>query len=49
MDKEDFEKQITVRVTEEMHDKLNDLSDRRGVSVAEIVRDVLHAYLIRQF
>lgn len=48
MDKENYTQQITVRVTEEMHDKLNDLSDRRDTTVAQIIRDVLHAYLIRQ-
>lgn len=42
------DKRVSFRLTDEMRRQLDELSDRRGVSVAELIRNVLHAYLIRQ-
>lgn len=42
------EERITFRTTAQMCRELTQLSDRQGVSVAEIIREVLRAYLARQ-
>ena len=49
MDEINYDHKRTFRLTSEMDEKLQALSDRRGLPVAEIIREVLHAYLIRQF
>jgi predicted DNA-binding protein len=39
---------ITFRLPEEMCQQLSQLADRRGASPAEMIREILRAYLIRQ-
>lgn len=48
MKEDEKNERITFRVTEDMRRQLNQVSDRMEVTVAELIRDVLHAYLIRQ-
>lgn len=43
------EQRVTFRLPPEMADQLKQLSDQRGVSMATVIREVLHRYLDRLF
>ena len=38
---------VPVRLTEEMHARLDDLANRRGVSLAEVIRVAVAEYIER--
>lgn len=47
--REKNDQRLTFRLAADMCRQLTELSDRRGVSVGKLVRDILRAYLLRHY